>query len=182
MLGYYKGNSEVGIYNAAYKIFLVFIVPFQLILTAFFPKLSRNKPSKLNNFKSLFYTYSLSLFISSLIIFFVLFYFSNDIIHIVFGLKYAEAYKPLSILSLNVLVIGINIVFGNPLIAWGQQKKYIIPIGIGAITNIILNIILIPKYSYNGAAIATLFSEVAVFIGIIIYFNIYYSKNIKLES
>ncbi len=182
MLGYYKGHSEVGIYNAAYKIFLIFIVPFQLIITAFFPRLSRNKPSKTKSFKSLFYTYSLSLFISSLILFIVLFYFPNEIIHIVFGLKYAEAYKPLSILSLNVLVIAINIIFGNPLIAWGQQKKYIIPIGIGAIINIILNIILIPKYSYNGAALATLFSEVAVSIGIIFYFSIYYSKNIKLES
>ena len=182
MLGYYKGDSEVGIYNAAYKIFLIFIIPLQLILTAFFPKLSQNKPSKTKAFKSLFYSYSLSLFISSVILFFVLFYFSSEIIQVVFGLKYSDAYKPLSLLSLNVLAIGINIIFGNPLIAWGQQRKYIIPIGFGAITNILLNIILIPKFSYNGAALATLFSEVAVFIGIIFYFNNFYSKTIKLES
>ncbi len=38
MLGFYKGDTEVGIYNAAYKIFLIFIVPFQLILTCFLSK------------------------------------------------------------------------------------------------------------------------------------------------
>ncbi len=181
MLGFYKGDAEVGIYNAAYKIFLIFIVPFQLILTSFFPKLSQNKPSKNKNFQSLFYSYSLSLLIPALVLFFILYYFSGDIIQIVFGLNYANAKGPLSILSLNVLVIGINIIFGNPLIAWGQQKKYIIPIAMGALTNIILNVILIPKYSYNGAALATLLSEVAVFIGLIFIFNYYYSKSIKIN-
>ncbi len=129
----------------------------------------------------MFYSYSFSLFLSAVLLSIILFYFSNDIVHIVFGSKYIEAYKPLSILSLNILVIGINIILGNPLIAWGQQKKYIIPIGLGAITNIILNFILIPKYSYIGASFATLLSEVVVFIGLLYYFNSYFLKSQNTE-
>ena len=41
MLGYMKPESDVGVYNAAYKIFLLGTVPFQLIFSAFFPALSR---------------------------------------------------------------------------------------------------------------------------------------------
>jgi O-antigen/teichoic acid export membrane protein len=182
MLGFYKSQLEVGIYNSAYKIFLIFIIPLQLILTAFFPRLSQYKPSRENSFKSLFYAYSFSLIILAVVLFFILFYFSGDLIYLAFGSKYSGAQKPLSILALNILVIGLNIALGNPLVAWGEQKKYIIAIAMGAITNIILNFILIPQYSYNGAAFATLLSEVAVFIGLVFVFNIYYSKSIRQNS
>ena len=58
---------------------------------------------------------------------------------------------------------------------WEKQKSYSIAITFGAIVNIILNLLLIPKYSYNGAALATLLSEVVVFIGVFYLFN----KNLK---
>ncbi len=72
---------------------------------------------------------------------------------------------------MNTIVVSVNIFLGNPMMAWGKQKEYAIAISFGAITNIILNFILIPKYSYIGAAFATLLSEVAVFIGVFYLFN-----------
>jgi len=51
-----------------------------------------------------------------------------------------------------------------------------VAITFGAIVNIILNLVLIPKYSYNGAALATLLSEVAVFIGVFYLFNVNLKK------
>jgi PST family polysaccharide transporter len=41
MLGYMKPGADVGIYSAAYKIILVGIIPFTLILNSFFPSLSK---------------------------------------------------------------------------------------------------------------------------------------------
>lgn len=179
MLGFMKSNTEVGIYNSAYKIFLIFIIPFQLILNSYFPKLSQNKPSKSEKFKSIFNSYALSLLISGIIFTTILYFFAGDLINIIYGNKYSDASIPLSILAFNVFIIGINIIFGNPLIAWGRQKRYLAAISLGAVTNVILNIILIPKYSYNGAAFATLLSEIAVFIGLMVAFNTYYFKAVK---
>jgi O-antigen/teichoic acid export membrane protein len=78
------------------------------------------------------------------------------------------------------LVISVNIFFGNPLIAWGKQKEYSIAIAFGAVTNIILNILLIPKYSYIGASLATLMAEVAVFVGVFYLFNKYTFRKLTI--
>jgi O-antigen/teichoic acid export membrane protein len=97
--------------------------------------------------------------------------FPERIILLVFGGKYLASAVPLSILAMNVIVVSINVFLGNPMIAWGKQKEYAIAISFGALTNIILNFILIPRYSYIGAAFATLLSEVAVFVGLFYLFN-----------
>ena len=177
MLGYMKSQSEVGVYSAAYKIFLVGIIPFTLILNSFFPSLSRTELKNSREFKSLIKNYFLFLFITGLISAFVLFFFRNLLIYFVFGEGYKNAALPLSILAMNASVIAVNMFFGNPLIAWGKQKEYSIAIMLGAITNIILNIILIPSYSYNGAALATLLSESVVFFGVLYLFT-KHTKNI----
>lgn len=178
MLGYIKSERDVGIYSAAYKIILVGIVPFSLILNSFFPSLSKIGLIDSKEFWNTLKNYSLFMFTTGITIAAMLFFNSDLIIKIIFGSKYALASIPLSILTMNLLIVGVNIFFGNPLIAWGKQKQYSIAIALGAITNIILNIILIPKYSYIGAAYATLMSEVAVFVGVFYLFNKYTFKKL----
>jgi O-antigen/teichoic acid export membrane protein len=171
MLGYMKPESDVGIYTAAYKIFLVGTLPFQLIFSAFFPLLSRVGLKDSLEFKATIKNYAKFMFGTGIVSGIILFIFSERIVFLVFGENYLNAAKPLSILSFNVLMVSINMFFGNPVMAWGKNKEYAVAITFGAITNIILNFILIPKYSYIGAAYATLLSEVAVFIGVLYLFN-----------
>ena len=171
MLGYMKTESEVGIYNAAYKIFLLGIVPIQLVFSAFFPVLSRVGLNKSEEFITTIKNYAKFTIGSGIVAGIVLLSFPERIILIVFGEKYLASAIPLSILAMNAIVISINVFLGNPMMAWGKQKEYSIAITLGAVTNIILNFILIPKYSYIGAAFATLLSEVAVFIGLVYLFN-----------
>ena len=170
MLGYMKTEADVGIYNAAYKILLVGIIPFTLILNSFFPTLSKIGLTKSLEFKKVISQYGTLLISSAIIISSIIFFNAGELIQILFGKQFLKASIPLSILSLNILVIGTNIFFGNPLIAWGKQKQYSFAIALGAVANIILNILLIPKYSYSGAAFSTLLSEVVVFAGVFILF------------
>jgi O-antigen/teichoic acid export membrane protein len=44
---------------------------------------------------------------------------------------------------------------GQPLLAWNKQKPYMWCIAAGALTNVVLNILLIPLYGIAGAAAAT---------------------------
>ena len=171
MLGFIKSQVEVGIYSAAYKIFMVGIIPFTIILNSFFPSLCRIGLKNNVDFKRLIKNYFLFLFTAGVISTIILFFFKDFLINSIFGENYKNATLPLSILAMNAIVIAVNIFFGNPLIAWGKQKEYSIAILFGAITNIIFNILLIPNYSYNGAAFATLLSEVAVFVGVIFLFS-----------
>ena len=171
MLGYMKPESDVGIYNAAYKVFLLGIIPFQLIFSAFFPQLSRVGLRANEEFKITIKNYAKFVLGSGIVSGIFLLSFSERIILLVFGGSYLAAALPLSILAMNVIVVSLNVFLGNPMMAWGKLREYAIAIAFGAISNIILNFVLIPKYSYIGAAFATLLSEVAVFIGLFYLFN-----------
>ena len=170
MLGYMKSGDDIGIYNAAVKIFLIFVVPFQLILLSFFPRLSKIGLKNSSEFKDNFFQYAMFMSVATIILSWILFMFSSDLVRFIFGYRYENAVIPLEIFSINVFVVGVNMLIGNPLIAWGKQNRYLIAIGLGAFSNVILNLILIPKFSYNGAVMATVLSEIVVFFGLIIFF------------
>lgn len=180
MLGYMKTQAEVGIYSAAYKILLVGIIPFSLILNSFFPSLSKIGLSNSKEFKKIISQYAFFMFSTGIILTLIIFFNAKAIIIVLFGNRFIKAEVPLLILTVNILVIGTNMFFGNPLIAWGKQKSYSFAILSGAVANIILNILLIPKYSYLGAAFATLISEVVVFLGVFYLFNLYIHKKFIL--
>ncbi len=180
MLGNIKTQTEVGIYNAAYKIFLIGIIPLGAIVKIFLPSLSKIKEVDL--LKKTLRNFGILMFGSGLIISIFIFFVANFVIQIIFGNEYSGAIIPLMILSLNVAVISVNVFFGNPLTVWGKQKAYSIAITFGAIFNIILNLVLIPKYSYNGAAIATLLSEVVVFIGVFFLFNKSFKSILNVQN
>lgn len=171
MLGYMKPETDVGSYNAAYKIFLLSIVPFGLIFSSFLPTLSRIGLNKSQEFTSTLKKYALFLVGTGIFSSLLLFFFSKEIVQLVFGERYLASYQPLSILAVNVLIISINVFLGNPMMVWGKQKEYSIAITFGAIANIILNFLLIPKYSYTGAAVATVLSETTVFVGLFYLFK-----------
>jgi O-antigen/teichoic acid export membrane protein len=98
------------------------------------------------------------------------FFLSNWLVLTLFQSEYQAAAAPLSILAMNIFLVGINILFGNPLTLWDKQKVYTLAVAGGAASNIILNVLLIPKYSYIGAAFATLLSEIVVFLGVVTIF------------
>jgi O-antigen/teichoic acid export membrane protein len=176
MLGNMKNQADVGVYNAAYKIFMIGLIPLASIIRVFLPSLSKVK----NPFilRRTIKNYGILMFGSGIVISFLIFTTANSSINFIFGSEYTNAIFPLMILALNILVISVNIFFGNPLTVWGKQKEYSIAITFGAVANIFLNILLIPKYSINGAAFATFLSEVVVFIGVFYLFN----KNYKVLS
>ncbi len=174
MLGSIKTQTEVGIYNASYKIFMIGLIPLAAIVKIFLPSLSKAKDVEL--LKRTIGNYGIMMFSSGIIIASFVFFSAELSVNIIFGNAYANSVYPLMVLALNVAVISVNIFFGNPLTVWGKQKAYSIAITFGAIINIILNLLLIPKYSYNGAALATLLSEVVVFWGVFYFFNLNLKK------
>jgi O-antigen/teichoic acid export membrane protein len=178
MIKFIKSDYDAGLYNAAAKIFILGTVPLHLILAVFFPPLSKLFMTK--NLKNIFKQYALSLILTSFLIA-VLFYFLADhIVSIIFGTQYKTAVEPLKILSVCIFIVGLSITFGNPLVAWGKQNYHMIAIFAGGAINIILNLILIPRYSFIGAAYATLIAEGVVFLIVLIFFMKVYKSDLKL--
>ena len=168
ILQYFRGEIEVAVYNASVKIFLFAIAPLSIILNIYFPKFSKVYAKEKQNIVKLYYEYGLFLIITALVIFLILYFYSYTIIMRVYGVSFVNSIYSLRILSFNVLLVGINIMLGNPLIAFGKNKYYLIAISTGAISNLILNIIFIPSFGFIGASYITVISEMFVFLSFII--------------
>lgn len=80
-----------------------------------------------------------------------------------FGDEYLPCIFLIQLLSFLIVIIGLSSVTGQAiLIPLNKQKEYTITIAIGAVLNVLLNIMLIPKYGAIGASLATLAAEMIV--------------------
>lgn len=165
ILGVTGHDYALGIYQSAY-VFISFIISLiGLLFTAIFPSMSllyyNKEKDKLNTLcyitTKIVSVISVPLCIGGILL-------SKDIINLFYGSKYEEAYKPFIILMVYILIIFIREIYGYELNAWGMEKKYLKIVAVSSILNLILNIILTPRYGYMCAAIITLLTELINFI------------------
>lgn len=94
----------------------------------------------------------------SVIIALIMTFLSNYLINLLYGKEFIQAGP---ILSVHIWA-GVFVFIGVAGSIWtmieGLQKFQLFATGLGGITNILLNIILIPKYAGIGAAFATVIS------------------------
>lgn len=169
MLGFMKSNYEVGIYNASYKIYLLSVIPISILLKVYLPTLSRFQ--LINKFKEELVVFIFTMILLGASILIPIYFFASQLLSIIFGGVYILAEIPLKILAMTGIIGTLSNTFGNPLTVWGKQKIHAVCLTFGAITNIIFNFLLIPSFSYNGAAIATLGAELVVFCTLFFAFN-----------
>lgn len=155
-----KTIETVGFYNAAYKFveFLMFI-PTSLLM-AYFPQMSKQaKSSKSKLRKNYLKIISLLLIIIMPIAIFLTFW-GNHVILILFGRVFLPSGAALKILIWAVVIMFINAPFGNILYNSDKILRYIPYQILLTLINITLNLILIPKLSFLGAAYTTLITEI----------------------
>ncbi len=169
MLGFMKGEKQVGWYNAAYKIVLLFIGFAGLFGNALFPTLSRfYKESKEKLQVIVRQSSRVTLFLGIPIAMGICL-LSKEIMLIMYGPLYLDGVVALQILIWSIFTIYTNAPFAFLLLAADKQKEYMYSVSIGALINLVLNFILIPKYSLLGASIATMICEITVLNLILFY-------------
>ncbi|KAF5411571.1 MAG: hypothetical protein C5S47_03530 [Candidatus Methanogasteraceae archaeon] len=164
MLAIMDGVAVVGWYNAAYNLVLGFTPIPHLFMNAILPLMSRlyvsSKDSLVMGYEKAF-TY---LLISGLPIAMGMSLLADEIILFLYGEQFANSVIALEILAWDVLLIFICLPLGFMLVAINRQNRMAVIVGGCALLNIILNLILIPGFSYIGAAIATLITETVLFL------------------
>jgi O-antigen/teichoic acid export membrane protein len=159
ILSFLKGSYDVGIYGLAYKVLdLTLLFPW-LLLASVFPLMSeyvkdhREKLSILlqKSFEVLLML-SLPIIAGTLIV-------APKVISLLGGESYQPASLVLKILLLSTAFCYLNILFVQLIISLELQKRLILTFSAAVLINVILNFLLIPRYSYNGAAVATVISE-----------------------
>ena len=164
MLSPMMGDTAVGIYSAAHKLFEPFLLIPHAFMISLFPIMSKIfKTSKDKLIKS----YKLSfkyLLIIALPIAIGTTLLSDKFILLIYGAEFANSATVLQIMIWVLLFTFANSVLLNLLISMDKQKLNTLSTGICAIVNVTLNLILIPILSYNGAAIATVITNVVLFV------------------
>ncbi|NJE77283.1 flippase [Thermococcus sp. ES12] len=177
MLSFMVGDTAVGIYNAAHNLIdgLIFLIPYPLSM-ALYPIMSKYAINSIEKLRKVYiYGFLASLLLGLAGVLFVL-SFREKIILLVYGDEYIEAGKVLTVLVWTFLVICVSTISSTLLNAVNKQRIVTIGTAIGASLNVVFNYLLIPKYSYVGAAYATLITE-SVGFGIYLGFIIKFLKN-----
>jgi O-antigen/teichoic acid export membrane protein len=159
MLGYYKAADEVGIYNASASLAKICNALTTPVAFIFLPVATQFYAKKSFTEMSLLYEiFNKWIFSISLPFFGVLLFFPEVIITKLFGIEYMGGALCLKITTLgylSILLFGMNNV---TLTASGLSMKQMLLSVFTIVLNVVLNILLIPKYGMNGAAVATALS------------------------
>ncbi|MEH2290359.1 flippase [Nostoc sp.] len=161
MLGQMIGDSQVGVYSAAVRISEIWYFIPGAIVSSVAPTIYAAKEKS----ESLYYQrigQLLSLMTCiSLAIALPMSFLSDKIIIVIFGSGYAEAGAILAVHIWTSLFVFMGLATSPWFIAEGLNHVSLGKTLFGAILNIILNLLLIPKYAGLGAAIATIISQAA---------------------
>ena len=162
MLTNMVGDYATGIYNATYKLISVLTLFYSVYTAVIFPVMSKffkndKKLLVISYEKSIKY---LMLVIVPLSIGTML--YSLDIIQLIYGHQYDAAASVLSILIWTLCFLFISGASNTLLNASHKETTVTKIYAIAAIFNIVLNFIMIPYFSYNGAAITTVLSDMLI--------------------
>jgi O-antigen/teichoic acid export membrane protein len=169
MLSFMKGDEVVGWYHAAYRLVLILLVIPGIVSKAIFPTMSQFYVSSQSSLKFTHEKYVKLMLIVGIPTGIGTLLLADRIILLIFGPGYIE-----SIIALKILIWTIVITFAGAasvklLESINRQIIVTKMAGLAMVVNIVLNIVLIPKYSYKGASVATVITELILVGGIFIY-------------
>lgn len=166
MLGFIKTDEDVGYYNAAVKIKGILVSVITSLGSVLLPRASYYIEHKLEkdfeqiSKKAINFVCVLAF---PMMIYFIL--YAKEGIYFLSGSEYDGAILPMQILMPTILFIGLTNVMGiQVMVPLGKEKWVLYSVTIGALVDLTINALLIPKMASSGAAIGTLVAEIVVLI------------------
>ena len=164
MIQFLSGDFATGIYNSAYKIVSVFAAFYVIYQYVIFPLMSKLYAENANLLKVSFeqsFKYSLLILLPLCI---GVYFYSPYIIDLIYSSQYALASPAMQILIWTVVFLFINGVATSLLNSIGKEVSVTKIYLVAALFNIVLNYLTIPVWSYIGASITTVLSEILILV------------------
>jgi O-antigen/teichoic acid export membrane protein len=166
MVGFIKTDKDVGYYNAAVKIKSILVSVVTSLGTVLLPRASYYVEHR--DFENLcrVSTKALNFVIlvaCPLALYFIL--FAKEGIRFLSGPAYGGAVLPMQWIQPTIVFIGLTNILGLQILVPLGKEKYVLYSEIaGAVTDFVINMILIPRLASTGASIGTLAAEFVVFV------------------
>ena len=164
MLGFMQSDIEVGYYNAAIKIKTILLSLVTSLGTVLLPRLSyciqKNDKIQFQTLisKSIRFVFIIAL---PLTIFFIL--FAKETLIVLSGRDFIGATLAMQIITPTILLVGLSNITGIQILTpLGKEKIVVYSVTFGAILDLIVNYICIPRLGAAGASLGTLIAEFSV--------------------
>ena len=158
MIGYIIGEKELGLFSSVVKISDIFIFIPMAVASSYLPSLIAAKKEGERQFLESIQFFTNWMMRMSLLIALLISLFSSFIIEMLYGSEYASAGSILLIHIWSLIPIFLGVAGGQYLVIENLQKYNLIKTTLGLGSNVLLNLILIPRYGATGAATATIIS------------------------
>ena len=163
LLGFLKNALAVGYFAAATKVMQMLLMMSSCLGSVMMPRASHliaeNKEDEFNRLIQKSYDFTLAIALPMTI---GLIFCAPSLITALCGVKFEHSILPSQIIAPIILMVAISNVFGiQVLFPKGKINIVTLCCGIGAVADLILNLCLIPIFSYIGTSIAYLGAEVA---------------------
>jgi O-antigen/teichoic acid export membrane protein len=145
-----NGNMETGIYAKGFRLLDALYMFGMIFAGLLFPMFSNVLHESTEKVRELVLISANFLMSGVIVVVFLFIFHSESILQFIYTSN-EESVIPFSWLMLSFIGIAMNFVFGTLLTANGNLKELNIISVIGVVINILLNIILIPKYGASGA-------------------------------
>lgn len=166
MLGFMTTDEDVGYYNAAVRIKSILVSIVTSLGTVLLPRASYNiEHGLMEEFwriskKAINFVFLMA---SPMMLYFI--FFAKEGIYFLSGTAYTGSIVPMQLIMPTLLLIGLTNILGiQILVPLGKEKIVLCSEIAGAVVDVIINAVLIPKYASAGAAIGTLVAEFVVLI------------------
>lgn len=161
VLGWLETPVKIGYYAAAQKLTqLLYVIP-SLIGISIFPVMTRLVKISPALVKSILEKSVALIILAAVPLAAIGIIFAPLIINLIFGAAYAPAVPTLRILLLTILIVFPSSILSQAIFIYDRQKYFIGLVVWGALGNALLDIALIPIFSIEGAAAATLIVQLA---------------------
>ena len=178
MLGFMTRNTVVGYYNSAVKVKTVLVSLITALGAVALPRISYYLGhNEIDNFKQLIkksfeYVFYISFPLTA--------YFSFEakpVLLFLAGSEYYPAISAMQIITPSIIFIGIGSVTAYQMLIPLKRDEYtMLGAVVGALVDLILNVIFIPQYGAAGAALGTLVAEISVVCFIVLHCETYFHK------
>lgn len=157
MIGIFANTIELGNYESAEKIINIPISFVTALGTVMLPHMSKKSENEIK--KSIYSTFELTFFMVLPMVIGLLLV-SNNFSNLFFGDEFLKTGMLIKYLSFTIIFASIaNVVRTNYLIPMQKDSIYVNSTIVGAIVNLICNLIFIKKYGAYGACIGTILAE-----------------------
>ncbi|WP_017210830.1 flippase [Clostridium beijerinckii] len=184
MLGFIRGDTEVGLYTAAVKVKWLLLTAVNAISAVLLPRLSFYlSQSNVKEYNRILKKSVSIIFVISIPMSLYFIAEAQDSILLLGGSNYLDAIPCMQIVMPILLISGFSNITGNQvLIPYGKDSAFMTAVVTGAVMNVVFNVILMPKFGCTGAAIATLLAEVTQMCIQFFYSKEHIIKNIRLKT